>query len=242
MTAIAANIAHVREQLVRACDQAGRDPRSVRLIAVSKTHAPDAVSEAIAAGVRDFGENRVEEAASKIPQVALLHPEIPINWHMIGHIQSRKAKSVATLFGTVHSVDSLKLALRLAAARPEGARLRILLECNVSGEPNKDGFPVANWQTDEAALNALIADLQAINLLGLLEVRGLMTMAPIVSDMEQARPVFRSLRRLRDTLQERTGLALPELSMGMTDDYSVAVAEGATIVRVGRAIFGQRQA
>ena len=241
MSAIAANIARVRDHLAQACDQAGRDPRGVRLIAVSKTHPASAVSEAIAAGIRDFGENRVEEAASKIPQVAQLHPGTAVHWHMIGHIQSRKAKEAAALFKTIHSVDSLKLALKLAAAQPEGGRLRILLECNVSGEASKSGFPVASWQTNPAALDAPMAVFEAINRLGLADVCGLMTMAPVVTEMEQVRPVFRSLRLLRDGLQKRTGLALPEPSMGMTDDYPVAISEGATMIRVGRAIFGERQ-
>jgi pyridoxal phosphate enzyme (YggS family) len=234
-------LAQVQQTIVRACESAGRAPGSVRLIAVSKTHPPAAIGEAVAAGLRDFGENRVEEAADKIAAVTAQHPDAPLTWHMIGHVQSRKARLVAPLFGYVHSVDSLKLAARLAAAQPEGRRLRILLECNVSGEASKGGFEAVDWRADAGQLAQLADTLAEMRALDGLEVCGMMTMAPIVDDMEDVRPVFRSLRLLRDALEQRAGVPLPELSMGMTDDYPVAVAEGATMVRVGRALFGARQ-
>ena len=155
---------------------------------------------------------------------------------MIGHVQSRKARDVAPLFNSVQSVDSVKLATKLAEAVPDGRRLRVLLECNVSGETSKGGFAAA----DSAAWAELRQSLETIGALPGLDVRGLMTMAPIASEMEAVRPVFRALRQLRDTLQDATGIALPELSMGMTDDYPVAIEEGATMIRVGRALFSDR--
>ena len=240
MTMIADNITLVRATLAEACERAGRDPNAVTLIAVSKTQPASAVVAAIEAGVRDFGENRVDEAAGKILEVAALTGDSAITWHMIGHIQSRKAKAVAPLFPIVHSVDSVNLAVKLALTVPNGRTLRVLLECNVSGEASKGGFAAVDWQTDPLTLDVLASQIEQIDSMTAIEVVGLMTMAPIADDMEQTRPVFRSLRLLRNALQYRTGLALPELSMGMTDDYSVAVAEGATLVRVGRAIFGER--
>ncbi|HYO89644.1 MAG TPA: YggS family pyridoxal phosphate-dependent enzyme [Candidatus Limnocylindrales bacterium] len=240
MSLIAENVARVRGGLAQACEQSGRDPADVRLIAVSKTHPASAVCEAIEAGVRDFGENRVEEAVGKIAEVAALRGDAAIMWHMIGHIQSRKARDAAPLFQAVHSVDGLKLAAKLAQAIPGDERLRVLLECNVSGETSKGGFDMAGWQTDSARLEQLAAVLRVMCDLTSLEVCGLMTMAPIAADMEQTRPVFQSLRRLRDALEQQTGQPLPELSMGMTDDFPIALAEGATMVRVGRAVFGER--
>lgn len=237
---IAEKILHVREQIVTACARAGRDPASVTLIAVSKTHPPPAILEAIAAGVQHFGENRVEEAESKIP-VVMAATTAPVTWHMIGHVQSRKAKSVAALFDTVHSVDSVKLAARLSRLAEESGRaLDVLLEMNVSGEASKHGFAAASWETDGPARAALWQQVSEILALPCLKVRGLMTMAPIVDDAEAARPVFAGLARLRAALSEAFDVALPDLSMGMTDDYPVAIEEGATLVRVGRAVFGER--
>lgn len=234
---IAEQLQRVHEQIAAACARAGRDPASVTLIAVSKTHPPSAVLEAIMAGAQHFGENRVEEAETKIPQVGA-----PVTWHMIGHIQSRKAKDVPPLFQVAHSVDRLKLADKLArAAGDRGGVLDALIEINVSGEASKGGLPAFGWQRDPAVFAALLDEIRPITGLPGLRVRGLMTMAPVVADMEQARPVFAGLRELRDALTEALGVPLPELSMGMTDDYPVAVEEGATLVRIGRAIFGERQ-
>jgi PLP dependent protein len=239
---IAENYQAVQRRVRQAAEQAGRDPASVTLIAVSKTHPASAVLAAMQAGAQHFGENRVEEAETKIPAVAGMAPEQRPTWHMVGHVQSRKGPDAAALFDVVHSLDSLKLARRLAQGVPAGRRLHVYIEVNVSGEASKEGFALGGWEAEPQRLDAWVADLREILAHPALEVAGLMTMAPIVQDMEQARPVFRSLRRLRDAVQDRLSQAIPGLSMGMTDDYPVAIAEGATVVRVGRAIFGERAA
>ncbi|MDX2140133.1 MAG: YggS family pyridoxal phosphate-dependent enzyme [Chloroflexota bacterium] len=237
---IAENIAQVYTNIQDACTRAHRDITTVRLIAVSKTHPPEAVIKATAAGVQHFGENRVEEAESKLPAVSAL-TDVSLHWHMVGHLQSRKAKDALTLFGTIHSVDSYKLAEKLSRLAVEHRRsIALLLETNVSGEASKYGFQAAGWEQDDVLRESLFDAWRQIAELPGIEVRGLMTMAPIVTDMEDTRPVFASLRRLRDAMQETQGIALPELSMGMTDDYPVAIEEGATMVRIGRAIFGER--
>lgn len=241
VTPLAERIARVQTGIDRACERAGRTPAEVTLVAVSKTQPAELVVEAAGMGLRQFGENRVEEAAGKITGVAA-QTTAPLVWHMIGHVQSRKAREVAPLFDVVQSVDSVKLASKLAQAIPEGRTLAVLLECNVSGEASKGGFAAHGWDRDAAALTELAQLMRDIAALPGLNVRGLMTMAPIVDDMEAVRPVFRSLRRLRDALEQAASLGLPVLSMGMTDDYPVAVEEGATMVRVGRALFGERPA
>jgi pyridoxal phosphate enzyme (YggS family) len=238
---IADNILQVRQKIADACTRANRDPASVTLIAVSKTHTAESILEAISAGMQHFGENRVEEAGLKIPVVKAQSP-VPVTWHMIGHIQSRKAKDVLPLFDLVHSVDSLKLAGRLSGLAVEaGRKLDVLLEINVSGEESKDGFQASGWADYPAIRSALWNEVGQILKLPGLTVRGLMTMAPIAEDAEQVRPVFADMAKLRAALAEAFGVDLPDLSMGMTDDYPVAVEEGATLVRVGRAIFGERE-
>ncbi|MBL8116802.1 MAG: YggS family pyridoxal phosphate-dependent enzyme [Anaerolineae bacterium] len=235
------NIHRVQQQIADACARTGRDPQDVTLIAVSKTHPAEMVLAAVSAGLQHFGENRVEESESKIPVVNAKTAQ-PLVWHMIGHIQSRKAREVVPLFNVVHSVDTLKLASRLASFSAEqGRTLDVLLEVNVSGEAAKHGFAAAGWEDNADLRQPLFQEFARILHLPGLRVRGLMTMAPIVDQMEQVRPVFRSLRRLRDALQTELGQPLPELSMGMTDDFPVAIEEGATFVRVGRAIFGDRE-
>lgn len=237
---IAANIAEVRAAIAAACDRAGRSPSEVTLVAISKTHSVEAVLAAAAAGVQHFGENRVEEAQSKIP-LANRRAARPLVWHMVGHIQGRKARDVLPLFQVVHSVDSLKLAAKLSRLAVEyGAQLDILMEVNISGETSKGGLAAHNWAANPAVRELLWQDTARILALPGLNVRGLMTMAPLVADMEQTRPVFADLAALRRALSESFAVALPDLSMGMTDDYPVAVEEGATMVRVGRAIFGER--
>ncbi len=236
---IADNIARVREQIAAACARSGRAESSVTLIAVSKTHPPAYVLQALEAGVQHFGENRVEESNGKIPQVAQL-TDAPITWHMVGHIQSRKAKDVPPLFDVVHSVDTLKLAEKLSNAAHADRALDVLLEINISGEASKAGFAAANWERDTAVYETLWRDVQAICALPNVRVRGLMTMAPIVDHMDDARPVFEGLAALRAALTETLMVDLPDLSMGMTDDYPVALEAGATLIRVGRAIFGER--
>lgn len=242
MNQIARQIAAVRARIAAAADRAGRDPAAVRLVGVTKTHPPELVREALAAGLADVGENRVQEAEAKI---AALAPERSrLIWHLIGHLQSNKARRATQLFDYVHSVDSLRLAQALSrhavAERP--APLPILLQVNVSGEASKEGFDLDRWEERPTALAAFLADVERILELPGLRLDGLMTIAPWGSDPEQARPHFRAACALRDELARRLpGDHWAELSMGMTDDFEVAIEEGATIVRVGRAIFGARE-
>ena len=238
MNGLEANLQSVQERIAAAAARAGRDPAEISLVAVTKTQSPTIIRAAFHLGLRHFGENRVEEAETKVSEL----PE-DIAWHMIGHIQSRKAKRVAPIFEMVHSVDSVKLARRLD--RASGGRphpLPILLECNVSGEEAKYGFKADRWEQDDAQRRALLSDVEQVLTLPNLQVQGLMTMAPIVLDPEQARPVFIRLRQLRDELAVAFDQAdWRHLSMGMTDDFEVAIEEGATLVRVGRAIFAPNQ-
>jgi hypothetical protein len=215
---IAERVAHVRQRVERAAERAGRSPADVAIVAVSKSFPRQAIEEAVAAGIAHVGESRVQEAAAKIPGLRRL----PVTWHLVGHLQANKAKTAVELFDIIHSVDSLHLAEVLShrAQRP----LPVLLEVNAAGETSKFGFPPSE----------VAAAAQAVARLPHLDLRGLMTVAPWASDPEAVRPIFRHLRRLRDAL------GLPELSMGMTDDFEVAIEEGATLVRIGRAIFGER--
>jgi pyridoxal phosphate enzyme (YggS family) len=240
MTSIADRYARVQERVAAAARAAGRDPASVTLVAVTKTHPPEVVAEAIAAGACDLGENRVQEAVAKAE--ALAAHRTAVRWHLIGHLQRNKARAAAELFDLVHSVDSLRLAEALARhAADAGRRLPVLLQVNVSGEVSKEGFALAGGLANSAGLAALLAEVEPITAMPALAIRGLMTVAPIVEHSEQARPIFRALRELRDELARRMpGAAWDELSMGMTDDFEAAISEGATIVRVGRAIFGER--
>jgi pyridoxal phosphate enzyme (YggS family) len=246
MDAIARNLTTIQETIAAACDRANRDPAGVTLVAVSKLRSPEAVLAAADAGVQHFGENRVEEAQEKLPKIADLIDDqaaaYDLTWHMVGHIQSRKARHVPVLFDMVHSVDNIKLAEKLSRLASARQPLDVLLQMNVSGEESKSGFPAANWRTDTDVRDQLLSRTKFILKLPGLRVRGLMTMAPIVTDMEQTRPVFASLAALRDDLSQSLGIALPELSMGMTDDYPVAVEEGATMVRIGRALFDESMA
>lgn len=237
-TTVAERLARVRERIAVAAARAGRNPAAITLVAVTKTHPPALIAEALAAGATDLGENRVQEAAAKIPALAgALSPR----WHLIGHLQRNKARLAVELFDLVHSVDSLRLAEALARHVPPGRRLPVLLQVNVSGEATKEGFALAGGLANRAALEALLPAVEGILALPSLEVRGLMTIAPLGASPEAARPTFAALRELRDELARRFPAAWwEELSMGMTDDFEVAIAEGATIVRVGRAIFGER--
>lgn len=242
MNQIASNLAQVRERIAEAALRAGRDPATVRLVAVSKTFPAEAVLAAWEAGQRDFGENRAEEAAVKVPLVAAaLEGAHPI-WHMIGHLQRRKARLVLAHFDVVHSVDSLALAQKLSALAVAARReLPVLLECNVSGEESKYGYRLAGWECAPAVRERFFREVAALLALPGLQLEGVMTVAPFSEDPEAVRPVFASLRALREALRERfPTVAWPHLSMGMTDDFEVAVAEGATLVRIGRAIFGSR--
>jgi pyridoxal phosphate enzyme (YggS family) len=226
MGGIAENLESVHARIAAACARAGRAPDAVRLLAVSKTYGPDAVRAAAAAGQRWFGENRVQEAAAKIP-------ECPGNlaWHLIGHLQSNKAALAARLFDWVHSVDSAKLLETLDRHAAEAGRtLRALVQVNVSGERSKSGLAPAAVP----AVLALAPRLRNV------QIAGLMTIPPLAADPETARPFFRKLRELRGEWAAATGLDLAELSMGMTHDLEVAIEEGATVVRVGTGIFGAR--
>jgi len=234
-------IVAVQATIAAACQRAGRSPDSVTLVAVSKTHPASQVVEAVQTGVLDFGENRIEEALPKMADVAR-QVDAPLRWHMIGTVQSRKARYVLAGFCVLHSVGDVKLAERLSQYLVEQDRtLDVLLEMNVSGEASKQGWQAHGWREDSAVRRAVWADIARILALPGLNVRGLMTMAPIVDEAEAARPVFSALRNLRDALAGDFPKARwSDLSMGMTDDYPVAVEEGATLVRVGRAIFGPR--
>jgi pyridoxal phosphate enzyme (YggS family) len=246
---LAQNVERVQERIARACARAGRSPAGVTLVAVSKTFSAEAIAEAYHLGLRDFGENRVEEAERKIPNVKCqisnlqaiesASPQSLVTWHLVGHLQSRKAREAVGLFDVIHSVDSVKLADKLSRLCAEAGRVMpILLECNVSGEEAKYGFRVVT-AVDKARW---MAEVEAILALPGVRVEGLMTVAPIVADAEDARPVFRTLRELRDELAARfPQVGWRHLSMGMTDDFEVAIEEGATLVRIGRAIFGERQ-
>jgi hypothetical protein len=242
MADIATNLARIRDRIAEAALRSGRDPGEVALIAVTKTFPADAVLAAYEAGVRHFGENRAREGISKITAVEPYISDEPPTWHMIGHIQSRKARRVVDHYDYVHSIDRLKIARRLSDYAAEADRvLPVLLECNVSGEASKYGFALENWEEDEARQKNFFAAVDEILSLPGLEVRGLMTMPPYVEDPEEVRPLFVSLRVLRDALRERFVAAdWGHLSMGMTNDFEVAIEEGATMVRVGRGIFGPR--
>ncbi len=238
MNTIAERLHHVRAEIAAACGRVGRSPDEVTLVAVTKTHPPETVLEAIQAGARDLGENRVYEGIEKMQAVREM-TGAPARWHMIGNIQSRKTQDVAEWYDMVHSVERVKIARRLSdAAEERGERLPALLEVNVSGEESKSGWRAWPLKEDDA----FHRDLQTILAFPGVEIRGLMTMAPIVADPEQARPYFVRLRQLRDELAAAYPSAeWAELSMGMSSDFVVAVEEGATIVRVGRAIFGPRE-
>ncbi|MCY4464188.1 MAG: YggS family pyridoxal phosphate-dependent enzyme [Chloroflexi bacterium] len=234
---IADNIQRVQERIANACARSGRHPSEVTLVAVTKQQTVDAMLAAVAAGLQQLGENRVEEAAVKIPQVAATATQ-PVTWHMVGHIQSRKAKQVVPLFDLAQSVDSLRLAQRLSRlAQARGRDFPVLLEINVSGEASKYGLVGYNWHNDEAVRQQLWQEVSAIMALPSLDVRGLMTMAPFGAEERIIRRVFADMSALRESLDAN----LPVLSMGMTDDFTIAIEEGATMIRVGRAIFGERK-
>jgi PLP dependent protein len=222
---IAARLADVRGRIANAALRAHRAESSVRLVLASKTQPPDAIAAAYQAGAREFGENYVQEAASKRAALAAMGD---IRWHLIGHLQTNKARAAIEIFDLIQTLDSARLASALHRLRPT-APIAVLIEVNLAGEASKNGV------APEAA-EALV---EAVR--GKVEVEGLMTVPPIAEDPETTRPYFARLRELRDRLAAATGLALSELSMGMTNDYEVAIEEGATIVRVGRAVFGERR-
>jgi PLP dependent protein len=226
------NIAAIREKIALAARRAGRRPEEVALMAVSKTHPPERIREAYAAGLRVFGENRVQEFAGKAAALADL---AGAGWHMIGHLQTNKAGKAAELFGAVDSVDSVKLAEKLdAAGRSSNKKLAVLIEINVGGEAAKTGLAPDSPDLEELLLAAPRFEA--------LEFRGLMTVPPFTDDPEGVRPFFRKLRELRDSVAARRlpAINMQVLSMGMSHDFEVAIAEGSSCVRVGTAIFGER--
>jgi len=229
---ITEDVAVVRERIARAVKRAGRRTEDIALMAVSKTNPPENIRAAYDAGLRLFGENRVQEFAGKAEALRDLHDA---EWHMIGHLQTNKAARTAELFHAVDSVDSLKLAEKLdAAARNLGRKLNVLVEINVGGETAKSGVAPDSQDLEEL--------LSAAPRLEALRFRGLMTVPPFADDPERARPYFRKLRELRDTIAARnlSAVSMDQLSMGMSHDFETAIEEGSTCVRVGTAIFGER--
>ncbi len=235
-TAISENLDRVSERIHLTARSVGRDGDQVRLIVVTKGHPFETVEQAIKAGATDLGENYVEES---LPKIARVNLEAGLKWHMIGHVQSRKAKPVSENFDWVQTVDSLKLAKRLDRfARENERQIPFLLECNVSGEETKFGWTAWN----ELEWNELAEEISPILELGNLNLKGLMTMAPFFNEPDKARPTFKRLRELRDFMaQKYPGHEWDELSMGMSGDYEVAIREGATMVRIGTAILGKRE-
>jgi pyridoxal phosphate enzyme (YggS family) len=226
MNSIAENLQRVREQVAQAALKAGRPLEEIELVAITKTHPAEKVREAIEAGQTLFGESRVQEARRKIP-------ELPSNvrWHFVGHLQKNKVRHALPLFEFIHSVDSLALAEEInRIAQEEGLHPRVLLEVNVGGEGSKFGFTPEKLRTELESLLALPR----------LSILGLMCIPPIAQEVEASRKYFVQLREFRDSLQTEFRVDLAQLSMGMTQDFWIAVEEGATLVRVGTAIFGER--
>jgi pyridoxal phosphate enzyme (YggS family) len=229
---IADRVASVRERIARAAERAARTPEAVTLVAVSKTFPAEAVRAAFDAGVRHFGENRVQEAEPKIAALQALRAE-GLRWHLVGHLQSNKVRKAVPLFDVIQSVDSAELARRLDRVASEvGRPVRALVQVDLAGEATKFGLP-------EAEAPGVLEEMHG---LGSLYVEGLMVMPPYLEDPEAVRPYFRRLRALRDRLAAAGLLDGADLSMGMSHDFETAVEEGATIVRVGTAIFGEREA
>jgi len=226
MSTISTRLDEIRSRIAAAARQAGREPESVGLVAVSKTHPAESVREAFGAGQVVFGENRVQELLTKAP----LLPGA-VRWHLIGHLQKNKIRKVLPVVALIHGVDTVGLAQEMDRIAAEiGLFPRVLLEVNVSGEGTKFGFKPETLRAEMAGLLALPR----------LQVEGLMTIAPYAEKAESARPFFVKLRELRDEISTQTGTPLPVLSMGMSGDFEVAIAEGSTLVRVGTAVFGER--
>jgi PLP dependent protein len=229
-TSLRENLLRIQERIARAAARSGRRAEEITMIAVSKTHPASAIREAYEAGIRHFGENRVQEWEGKRGETEGLEA----TWHLIGHLQSNKAARAAKLFHSVDSVDDFALAQRLDRARADGGisdKLRVLIEVRVAQEETKSGVEI----NELPALAEKVAELPR------LELVGLMCIPPFLEEAERVRPYFRRLRELREDLTKRLGLALPVLSMGMSHDFDVAIEEGATEVRVGTAIFGARE-
>ena len=221
------NLDSIRQRIAAACGRAGRDAAAVTLLAVSKTHPPEAIREAVEAGQLLFGENKIQEAKAKIP----LCPG-RARWHFIGHLQSNKVRDAVDLFELIQGVDTLAIAREISKRAVQAAKtMPILLEVNVAGESSKFGYPP----------DQLLAELKELNALPKIEVHGLMAIPPYVAVPEKARPYFQKLREVKTRAEDILGAPLPQLSMGMSGDFEVAVEEGATIVRIGTALFGERR-
>jgi len=239
MRDINSNLARLKERIAAAATRAGREPEEITLVAITKTFPPETIEEAFAAGLRQFGENRVQEAEPKINW--LRERDVLLKWHMVGHLQRNKAKKAIGLFDIIHSVDSVRLAHEISR-RCERAKITmpVLLEMNVSGEASKYGFPVeeSKGEEEEQFLHAV----EEMTTLPNLDLQGLMTMAPFGAPEGVLRSCFSRLRSLLSKVKEKfPENAWRHLSMGMTDDFEIAIEEGATIIRVGRAIFGERK-
>jgi hypothetical protein len=224
---VAQNLDSIQQRIRAACERAGRPFESVTLLAVTKGQPPDAVSEAGRLGLTHFGENKIQEAKAKIPLCSG-----KLRWHFIGHLQSNKCRDAVELFEMIQSVDSLNVAQEISKrAEQAGKTMPILLEVNLAGEASKFGYRPETLETE----------LNQINSLPRLEIHGLMTVPPWTSNAENVRPVFRQLRELKERAEQVLGAPLPQLSMGMSGDFEVAIEEGATIVRIGTALFGPRK-
>jgi PLP dependent protein len=225
---IADNLAMIREKIARAAQRVGRRPEEITLVGISKTIPEDRIREAFEAGVRHFGESRVKEWETKAPQLQ----DISATWHMVGHLQRNKAARALSLFHSVDGLDSLPLAEKLNLAAGDGRHMPVLIEVRLDAAPKKSGC-------DPEEVHRLA---EGVLLLPHLELRGLMTVPPATDDPEKARPTFQRLRQLRDELAQSLNRPLPELSMGMSHDFEIAIEEGATQVRIGTALFGSRAA
>jgi pyridoxal phosphate enzyme (YggS family) len=224
------NLISIQQRIEHSANKCGRDPKTIRLVAVGKTQTADRVREAICAGATIIGENYIQEAREKFDQLV----DLDVQWHFIGHLQSNKAKYAVRMFSLIHSVDSIKLAKELnKQAEKIGKRQNILVQVNIGDAPSKSGL------AEKEAVEHIVRIAEMENL----QIHGLMTMPPFFDDPERARPYFAALRRLRDSLASSAGLSpdFKELSMGMTGDFEVAIDEGATLVRIGTALFGARQ-
>jgi pyridoxal phosphate enzyme (YggS family) len=226
MSSIAENLERVREQIASAAAKSGRSPDDIELVAITKTHPAEKVRNAIEAGQILFGESRVQEARAKIPEVPS-----NIRWHFVGHLQKNKVRQALPLFEMIHSVDSLALAEDInRIAEEEGLYPRVLLEVNVAGEGSKFGF----------VSDQLREQMEALLALPRISIEGLMCIPPLAVESEDSRKFFAQIRELRDSLEKEFSMNLPQLSMGMTQDFPIGIEEGATLVRVGTAIFGER--
>lgn len=234
---IAENLAHVQERVKQAAQRAGRDPAEITLVGVTKQQTVETMLAGYRAGLRHFGENRVEEITAKAPEfLQQADSSDPPVIHMIGHLQRRKVAGVLQYSRIIHSVDTARLAERINRLAEEP--VSILLECNISGETSKTGFRVADWEKNQTVLESFFAQVKIISMLPRIKTVGLMTMAPFVADSTETRFCFRRLRNLMQVCAETfPAITWQQLSMGMTNDFEVAIEEGSTMVRVGRAIF-----